>query len=188
MVSDPSLAVCASACILVLWWLCRLAWRDSLSRRIPTSLVLTGIVVACYYSAVTGSLSTALLGGGLLALCYLVPSLLNAQGIGGGDIKVAFPIGMIAAAQSWSHWWIATIVPFCVTAVVGIGQYLLVTRTSTPSLNLKSGHVPIPALVPTSHHSEGVSACAMFTVPHDISLSLVTALLMLSPLVGHLVD
>ncbi len=56
-------------------------------------------------------------------LFYTVPSVFSTQGIGGGDIKAAFPIGMVAAAQSWSSWWIVAIVPFCVTALVGIGQF-----------------------------------------------------------------
>ncbi|VHN99575.1 hypothetical protein LC603019_00096 [Lawsonella clevelandensis] len=180
---DPLLMLQASATLLVLGWLFMLSWHDSRSRRIPTPVVIAGIMVASCYAVTAGTSSTAVLGGGLLMLFYTVPSVFSTQGIGGGDIKAAFPIGMVAAAQSWSSWWIVAIVPFCVTALVGIGQFLVMGRVLVHRLRQ---HCP-EILVSARPSSGRIHNCALFTVPHGTSLSLVTALLVLWPGVNHLV-
>ncbi len=43
---DPLLMLQASATLLVLGWLFMLSWHDSRSRRIPTPVVIAGIMVA----------------------------------------------------------------------------------------------------------------------------------------------
>ena len=183
MVANPLIFLHAGAKLLVLVWLFILSWHDSRSRRIPTPIIIVGIAVASCYAVTAGSSSRSVLGGASLMLCYATPSLLRTQGIGGGDVKVAFPIGMVAAAQSWSDWWIVAIAPFCVTALVGIGQFLVTSRTFAHRLGQEDLEIPTAV-----HASSGrIHNCAMVTLPHGISLSLVTALLVLWPVVDRLV-
>ena len=183
MVADPLILLHAGAKLLVLVWLFILSWHDSRNRRIPTPIVIVGIVVASCYVVTAGASSRSVLGGASLMLCYATPSLLRTKGIGGGDVKVAFPIGMVAAAQSWSSWWIVAIVPFCVTALVGIGQFLVMGRVLVHRLRQHCPEIPVSAR-PSSGRIHNL---ALFTVPHGTSLSLVTALLVLWPGVNHLV-
>lgn len=46
MVADPLILLHAGAKLLVLVWLFILSWHDSRNRRIPTPIVIVGIVVA----------------------------------------------------------------------------------------------------------------------------------------------
>ena len=154
--------ICSTAItVLSLLWLAWLARQDSAARRIPTYLVGLGIVLASMYSFSEGACGRAVCAGLCLFACYLIPYVMGA-GIGGGDVKAAFPIGMFVGALGWAAWWCASVGAFLVTACVGIGQRILL-RLST-----QFSH--------TSAHDEIHS----LTIPHGVSLAVVTGIILIS--------
>lgn len=156
--------------LLVVCWLVVLAWGDSRHRRITAAVVAGGVVVAAAYALVLGTVPRALAGGGVLLVCYFLPYLWGA-GIGGGDVKAAFPLGMVAGAVGWTAWWTVALGAFIVTALVGVGQQLLSTHLFTSRKVLSCN---------TLRGNRG--RVAHHTVPHGVSLALVTSLVVLAHL------
>jgi leader peptidase (prepilin peptidase) / N-methyltransferase len=97
----------------------RLAMIDLAELRLPTALVMP------LYPVILGLLSlTAAVDGnyldllraeiGMLALptAYLIVALLSQGGIGAGDIRLAGPVGLVLAWQSWTAVAVGTVIAF----------------------------------------------------------------------------
>lgn len=102
------------ALIVLVVWCVAVVLVDERSRRIPDSLTLPALA-----GAVAGALLSdppVLLGGVAWAGLYLV-----GRGIGGGDVKLAVPLGIVAAAAGGiGAVLLAVVVAGAVTAVRGL--------------------------------------------------------------------
>lgn len=113
---------------LALGWLAvLLTITDLAHRRLPDALTVPAypvaaalLAVAVYGSgdgglAVRGLLGAALWGGGYAMIRLVAPAAL-----GGGDVKLAGPLGAVSAAVSWSGLLLAVLAASVLTAVVAV--------------------------------------------------------------------
>lgn len=100
-------------------WLLVVALGDLHSRRIPNYLVLIGTALVMVGAILGNQVRSALLGGGILFGAYLLTRLF-CTGIGGGDIKVSFPMGALAGMYGEDAWIVAALGALCTTALVGL--------------------------------------------------------------------
>ena len=112
---------------VVLVWCVALSYFDVTRLRLPNTLTLAGAIGLIGYASIAGGLSAAVVGGLLLASVYLVVHVVAPAALGAGDVKLAFPLGGVAALAGANAWvWAAVLAPVG-TAVVG-GALLLVRR------------------------------------------------------------
>ncbi|GGG09153.1 hypothetical protein GCM10007304_24060 [Rhodococcoides trifolii] len=106
---------------LAYWSLC-LALVDYSCRRLPNALTLPG-AAAVMVSAVWGGLgSAALVGGLMLGLLYLV-GYVTSGGVGAGDVKLAVPLGAVAATSGGSAWCAAAFLAPVGTAALALAVH-----------------------------------------------------------------
>ena len=102
-------------------WLLGVAVVDARIRRIPGPLTLAGLGVAAAVAWAGGAWWPALAGGAGLGAVYLVLRLISPGSLGGGDLKAAPAVGALAAVGAGTAGWLlAAVLPFLVTAVLGI--------------------------------------------------------------------
>ncbi|AXG80027.1 prepilin peptidase [Streptomyces paludis] len=72
-----------------------------------------------------GSYATALLGGLALGGCYVVLFLINPNGLGFGDVKLALSLGVALGWYGWLVLFVGAFAGFLLGAVYGVGLMLL---------------------------------------------------------------
>ncbi|GAB2936838.1 prepilin peptidase [Streptomyces mayteni] len=142
------LAACVGARPELVVWLLAvpvtvlLATVDLAVQRLPDPLTLplagglaAGLGVAALFPDAAGSWPRALLGGLALAGCYLVLFLINPNGMGFGDVKLALSVGVALGWYGWPAVLAGTFVGFLLAA--GYGFALVIAgragrRTAVP--------------------------------------------------------
>lgn len=81
--------IAAAACAVVAVWTVVLAIEDAASRRLPDSLTLPAAGVALLYSCFETR--------GWVGLVWPAAYLVGGRGFGGGDVKLAVPLGVFLA-------------------------------------------------------------------------------------------
>jgi leader peptidase (prepilin peptidase)/N-methyltransferase len=71
----------------------------------------------------------ALLGGVALGTCYLLLGLLSGGQLGGGDVKLAVPIGLVLGWLGWSTVLLGAAAGFVLAAIAGLA--LLAARRAS---------------------------------------------------------
>ncbi|MFE3825048.1 prepilin peptidase [Streptomyces sp. NPDC059092] len=71
------------------------------------------------------SWTTALLGGVLLGACYFVLFLINPNGMGFGDVKLALSLGIVLGWYGWTVLFVGACAGFLLGALYGVGLMLL---------------------------------------------------------------
>lgn len=124
----------------------KLALIDMKTRRLPDRYVvcLTGsvmgiILVLAMGQAGPGVIARAFVGGPSLALFYGLIRLVSNGGVGMGDVKLAFPLGALTSALSWSTF----VAGFIATSLTGGILALLVIARRMPSKTIPYG----PAMI-----------------------------------------
>lgn len=125
-----------------------LSWVDAREHRLPNRLVAAlSVAVALGLSAASAqtgdwaALLRALLGGLALAGLYLAVALISPASMGMGDVKLAFPLGMLVAWFSWTAWLWALFGAFLIGGLAAL--VLLVARRGGMKTQLAFG----PAMV-----------------------------------------
>ncbi|MFJ1915034.1 prepilin peptidase [Streptomyces sp. NPDC088147] len=72
-----------------------------------------------------GSWGTALLGGLVLGVCYFVLFLINPNGMGFGDVKLALSLGVALGWYGWTVLFVGAFAGFLLGALYGFGLILL---------------------------------------------------------------
>lgn len=116
------------ALLALAWWSVALAVIDLHERRLPDALTLTGAVAAMTFAAVTGRGGAAVLGALTLFVLYLLVHLARPAALGGGDVKLAIPIGAMTGAAGPPTWLLAAILAAATTAVAGLAALALRRR------------------------------------------------------------
>lgn len=138
----PALLVFVPAAILVAWAVV-LARIDCVQRRLPNPLtVLPGAAAAL----VAGALAPSILAAGLIwPAAYLLLGLWLG-GVGGGDIKLALPLGILAAASAGALGVLAAM------ALAGVMSTVAAARSGStphgPAMLLSAAVVVAVALIP----------------------------------------
>ncbi len=94
-----------AALLAVLSWLAVAgSATDLLVRRLPNALTVPGfvLVLAALVPAGGGAVLRGLAGAVLLGGAYLVVHLVSPRAMGGGDVKLAAPVGAAAAGTGWA--------------------------------------------------------------------------------------
>ncbi|MBC3185470.1 prepilin peptidase [Corynebacterium sp. zg-331] len=107
-------------------WLCALVWCDLRRGILPHCLTLPGIALWWVWA-----LSTQpwwMMGGVAWAALYLVVGWLVA-GVGGGDVKLAASLGVLACAGGGVRGWCAAVVG---ASVLSLASMALLRRTRVP--------------------------------------------------------
>ncbi|MFC8827621.1 prepilin peptidase [Streptomyces sp. NPDC057137] len=87
------------------------------------SAVLLGI--AALLPDAGGSWPTALLGGLVLGACYFVLFLINPNGMGFGDVKLALSLGVVLGWYGWLVLFVGAFAGFLLGSLYGIGLMIL---------------------------------------------------------------
>ncbi|MFJ9207415.1 prepilin peptidase [Streptomyces sp. NPDC102264] len=72
-----------------------------------------------------GSWGTALLGGLALGVCYFVLFLINPNGMGFGDVKLALSLGVVLGWYGWTVLFVGAFAGFLLGSLYGFGLILL---------------------------------------------------------------
>ncbi|MFD8967298.1 prepilin peptidase [Streptomyces sp. NPDC059568] len=109
-----------------------LALVDRHVHRLPDQLTLPLAAAAAVLLGVAallpgagGSWSLALLGGLALGVCYFVLFLINPNGMGFGDVKLALSLGVALGWYGWLVLFVGAFVGFLLGALYGLGLILL---------------------------------------------------------------
>ncbi|QIS04850.1 prepilin peptidase [Nocardia brasiliensis] len=122
----------------LLAWCAVLSGIDLRQRRLPNELTGSGALAVLGYALSTTQFTAALLGAALLALPYLALHLLVPAACGAGDVKLAVPLGAVAALGGGQAWVQAAVAAPLLTAAAGL-VLLLICRIRAPG-------TPVPAL------------------------------------------
>jgi len=121
-----------------------LATVDARVRRLPDHLTLPLTLVTPLLLGVmallpghTGSWPRALLGGLTLGGAYFVLFLINSNGLGLGDVKLAVPLGVALGWYGWDVLFLGAFTGFLLGAVYGLG--LLVLRRANRKSTIPFG-------------------------------------------------
>ncbi|MEV0035357.1 A24 family peptidase [Streptomyces sp. NPDC050804] len=109
-----------------------LALVDRHVHRLPDQLTLplaaaaaVLLGVAALLPAAGGSWPSALLGGVALGACYFVLFLINPNGMGFGDVKLALSLGVALGWYGWQVLFVGAFAGFLLGALYGLGLILL---------------------------------------------------------------
>lgn len=109
-----------------------LALIDRNVHRLPDQLTLPlAAAAAVLLGAATlfphdgGSWPTALLGGLVLGACYFVLFLINPNGMGFGDVKLALSLGVVLGWYGWLVLFVGAFAGFLLGSLYGLGLILL---------------------------------------------------------------
>ncbi|WP_258957141.1 prepilin peptidase [Rhodococcus globerulus] len=111
------------------WWCVAVSIVDVSVRRLPNSFTAAGYAVVLGVSAWSGGLWTALMGSVLLAAIHLVLHLISPGSLGGGDVKLALPLGAITGLGGAQVWLLSAFLAPVITLVVAV---LLARRSQVP--------------------------------------------------------
>lgn len=114
------------------WWAVLLTATDLRARRLPDALTLPAVPVAAALLAVAaaaggpgGLLPRAAVGALLWAGPYAAVRLVASGALGGGDLKLAAPLGAVSAASSWSGLFVALLLASVLTLLVAVPARLV---------------------------------------------------------------
>lgn len=117
---------------------------DARTHRLPDRIVLPTlgalivlVVVEALATGDAGRMLRALLGGLLLGAFYAVMHLASAQGMGGGDVKLAAVIGMALAWHGWGTLAVGACAAFVLGAVYAL--MLMALRRADRSTRIAFG-------------------------------------------------
>ena len=111
-----------------------LAWIDLTQRRLPNRIVLPAIaasvpllLAAALLDGAVSSGLTALAGGSVLFLFYLLLAVVSPRGMGMGDVKLAALVGLFAGYLGWAALLVAAFAGFlaggaAATVVIATGR------------------------------------------------------------------
>ncbi|MFI6082743.1 prepilin peptidase [Streptomyces sp. NPDC051217] len=109
-----------------------LALVDRNVHRLPDQLTLPLAVASAALLGITallpddgGSWSTALLGGLALGACYFVLFLINPNGMGFGDVKLALSLGVVLGWYGWVVLFVGAFAGFLFGSLYGLGLMIL---------------------------------------------------------------
>ncbi|QHY97876.1 Type IV leader peptidase family protein [Streptomyces sp. S4.7] len=109
-----------------------LALVDRNVHRLPDQLTLplaaasaALLGIAALFPRDGGSWPTALLGGLVLGACYFVLFLINPNGMGFGDVKLAFSLGVVLGWYGWLVLFVGAFAGFLLGSLYGLGLILL---------------------------------------------------------------
>ncbi|MEU0694588.1 prepilin peptidase [Streptomyces niveus] len=109
-----------------------LALVDRNVHRLPDQLTLPLAVAAAALLGIAallphdgGSWPTALLGGLVLGACYFVLFLINPNGMGFGDVKLALSLGVVLGWYGWMVLFVGAFAGFLLGSLYGIGLILM---------------------------------------------------------------
>jgi leader peptidase (prepilin peptidase)/N-methyltransferase len=129
---DPAVAAFAFLGVLAV----ALVQIDVAVRRLPDRLTLPAypavvllLTLAAAVGGDWGRLVRALLGGVALGACYLLLGLFSGGQLGGGDVKLAVPIGLVLGWLGWSTVLLGAAAGFVLAAIAGLA--LLATRRAS---------------------------------------------------------
>jgi leader peptidase (prepilin peptidase)/N-methyltransferase len=135
--------VLAAACWLAVCCV-PLGWIDAAVRRLPDALTapayvgtIAALLAAAAVSGHWHSLVRAVLGGIVLAGCYLALTLITPSGMGLGDAKLAASLGSLLAWSGWTVLLAGAFAGFLLAAVYGIA--LLALRRATRKQQIPFG-------------------------------------------------
>ncbi|MGV0437978.1 prepilin peptidase [Corynebacterium mastitidis] len=106
-------------------WLCALAWADLRHGRLPDALTLPG--AAAWWAWAVVHHPPLLLGGAAWALLYLGVGLWS-HGVGGGDVKLAAGLGVMACLGGARGWCVAV----AGASAISLAVMLVTRRASVP--------------------------------------------------------
>lgn len=108
------------AAVIIIWWVAVLVFHDEARRRLPDHLTLPAALGAVLGASLTEP--ALILGGVGWAGIYLF-SALAGRGIGGGDVKLAMSLGVLAAAAGGAGGvLVAAVIASAVTVARGAGS------------------------------------------------------------------
>ncbi|WP_329382327.1 A24 family peptidase [Streptomyces sp. NBC_01716] len=109
-----------------------LALVDRNVHRLPDQLTLPLALAAAVLLGIAallpadgGSWPTALLGGLALGACYFVLFLINPNGMGFGDVKLALSLGVVLGWHGWAVLFVGAFAGFLFGSLYGLGLMLL---------------------------------------------------------------
>ncbi|WP_405822711.1 prepilin peptidase [Streptomyces sp. NBC_00838] len=109
-----------------------LALVDRNVHRLPDQLTLplaaasaALLGIAALFPRDGGSWPTALLGGLVLGACYFVLFLINPNGMGFGDVKLALSLGVVLGWYGWLVLFVGAFAGFLLGSLYGLGLILL---------------------------------------------------------------
>ncbi|WP_405795182.1 prepilin peptidase [Streptomyces sp. NBC_01506] len=109
-----------------------LALIDRNVHRLPDQLTLplaaasaALLGIAALFPDDGGSWSTALLGGLVLGACYFVLFLINPNGMGFGDVKLALSLGVVLGWYGWLVLFVGAFAGFLLGSLYGLGLMIL---------------------------------------------------------------
>jgi leader peptidase (prepilin peptidase)/N-methyltransferase len=105
---------------------------DARTQILPDSLVLIGVVAAVARLLVTGRWEFLLTGLGLFLFFLMLFLITGGKGIGFGDVKLAFFIGVVLGWWQWAV--VSMFIAFLTGAVVGVILILLSKKTLKSAL------------------------------------------------------
>ncbi len=109
----------ASVAVLA-WWCACLSSIDVGSRRLPNVLTAAGAIVIGVHAAVLDRFPAMLVGAAGLFGCYLVVHVVMPRAFGAGDVKLAWPLGGVAAMAGIDAWAVAALAAPLLTGVAGV--------------------------------------------------------------------
>ena len=129
--SAGSLLGCSISLGLLGWWCSVLACIDIGSRRLPNPLTGAGAIVVLLLGAFSGDIAPMLVGAAALFGSYLLVHLCLPAAFGAGDVKLAWPLGGVAAMAGLDAWALVAILPPLLTGLVGVAITALGHRNCT---------------------------------------------------------
>ncbi|WP_156761110.1 prepilin peptidase [Microbacterium karelineae] len=122
-------------------WLTHIDIRE---HRLPNRVLLPATIVAILLCALAsaaegsaGILVRALAGGLILGAVYLVLRAASRGGLGGGDVKLAVPVGIVLAWDGWAAFAAGGALAFAVGGVWALG--MIVMRRGTMATHMAFG-------------------------------------------------
>lgn len=120
------------ACLLFAVNGARLAWIDARTHLLPNRIIgpwyPVAVVLLVAAAALAGNwagMVRTLAGGAALFVFYLLLHLVQRQGMGMGDVKLAGILGMYLGYLGWPHLLLGTLVAFLLGAAAGVALIAL---------------------------------------------------------------
>ncbi|WP_084348801.1 A24 family peptidase [Rhodococcus sp. 1163] len=129
--SAGSLLGCGITLGLLSWWCSVLACIDVGCRRLPNPLTGAGAFVVLLLGAFSGDIAPMLVGAAALFGSYLLVHVCLPMAFGAGDVKLAWPLGGVAAMAGLDTWALVAILPPLLTGLVGVTMTALGRRDCT---------------------------------------------------------
>lgn len=123
--SPARVAIVSGLLLPVFALLVLIDWRTKLLPRVvvlPVSVLLAGLAVADWaIRRDTAALTRELCGGASAWLIFGALWFIRRAGMGFGDVRLAFPLGVLMAAVSWNAWLVGLYAAFVAFTIFGVG-------------------------------------------------------------------